>query len=102
MRYVLDNLKKIRKEGIPNKELGICFYTKCKTINEITKVRSIYESWPHFSGDLGYPVPHELGSDYAFSFTENKWDRRTKYGRLRWDLLDYTINYLERELSCSK
>lgn len=57
-----------------------------------------YADWPGFSGCLGYPVKGvgicpELPDDARVTYlhTPNKWDRRTKYGKARYDLLYWLI-----------
>lgn len=61
----------------------------------------LFKLWPQFSGNIYYPVPDPNSSsdpiwayDYAQDF-ERMWDRRTLYGRLRWELLNYCIDTLK-------
>lgn len=63
--------------------------------------------WEHFSGDLIYPVPerealsaHALPDDFlspseiytATAHMGKMWDKRTEYGRLRWDYAYYLLH----------
>lgn len=77
------------------------------------RFRQLYMLWPHYSGDEYYPVPSaQVGVD-----AEGMYDRsagflepgdgiyqgggfwRGEYGRLRKNLLDFTIAHLEQSLS---
>lgn len=55
------------------------------------------DGWPDHSGDEGYPVPatNGLTAREAYIEAEDYWDKSTKYGELRRDLLDYLIERLE-------
>lgn len=53
--------------------------------------RGVCSKWKHYSGEKLFPVPDPRrgGKDNAHHIywrTNNQWDKRTKYGRLRRDL----------------
>lgn len=59
-----------------------------------------YKDWPKYSGNEDFPVPHNT-HDCADAYYEciNLWDRRTQYGKDRYELLNHLIQwYKERDL----
>lgn len=58
------------------------------------------EHWPHHSGSRDYPIPdpdHITSAATKFNSTEwSMWDRRTKYGQLRWSALRCLIEFGHR------
>lgn len=74
---------------------GICTHTY---LSELTGEK-YFPTWVHFSGDKKFPVPHNKEScpETAYTFYD-LWDKRTKYGRLRWHLVDHLITELTKEL----
>jgi len=103
---LLKALKQIHKH--PKTQFGICHQLAiaCDDVSENywrNKIQSLTYKWPKFSGIIDYPVPHPTEPpSLAYAETENKWDRRTKYGRARWDLLEFYISKLEKELCDGK
>ena len=103
---LLKALKQIHKH--PKTQFGICHQLAiaCDDVSENywrNKIQSLTYKWPKFSGIIDYPVPHPTEPpSLAYAETENKWDRRTKYGRARWDLLECYISKLEKELCDGK
>lgn len=100
---LLEALKKIREQPAPR--IGICYQLarKCSDENADywrSKLQGLFRRWPQFSGSADFPVPHPTEpSCIAYNSTYNMWDRRTKYGRARWELLEFCISELEKELS---
>ena len=100
---LLEALKQVRER--PDPRIGIChqFARKCSDVNADywrSKLQGLFRRWPQFSGSADFPVPHPTEpACIAYSSTQNMWDRRTKYGRVRWDLLEFCISELEKELS---
>ena len=101
------------KSGIIDIEtgLGICTNVVYNSMDILYEdVREIFkelriDQWEHFSGCYEFPIPStnkKLSNEDLYEATENLWDRRTKYGRLRWDLLDYLINQAEAKLNASQ
>lgn len=69
------------------------------------QMRLLFRKWPHYSGTIQYPVPSCKKGDNnysAFFSCVNLWDRRTAYGRLRWDLLEFMIKTLQEELNAPR
>ena len=87
LRNIRNNPSKIRKH------LGIC--SNLKTIGLRSEFRCLASEWPKYSGSLGFPVPHPKGPEEAYFNISNVWDRRTEYGKLRWELLNWAIAKLE-------
>lgn len=60
----------------------------------------IFEAWPLYSGNLGFPVPAEVGScdmtDYHWSSASEKWFEG-EYAANRRNLLDFIIDYTEEK-----
>ena len=100
---LLEALKQIREQ--PDPRIGICNQLARKCGNENadywrSKLQGLFRRWPQFSGSADFPVPHPTEpACIAYGSTQNMWDRRTKYGRARWDLLEFCISELEKELS---
>lgn len=90
LRNVKNNPFKIRKD------LGICANIKDKGLkNDFIELAS---QWPKYSGSINFPVPHpKYPNDPLEGYFNgvNIWDRRTAYGKLRWELLNWAIATLE-------
>ena len=103
---LLEALKQIREQ--PDPRIGICNQLARKCGNENadywrSKLQGLFRRWPQFSGSADFPVPHPTEpACIAYDFAQNMWDRRTKYGRARWDLLEFCISELEKELNDGK
>lgn len=81
---------------------GICHYVNNETIFNSGKLEKYFKTWKHYSGSYHYPVPSTIeGMDAHQMFRTNtyKFDMFTKYGRLRWNLLNHIIKELEKELA---
>ncbi len=90
-------LKKIKIER--TEAYGIChnFYVKTGfdlNLDLIMVKHGIsYDQWEHFSGRYMYPVPAKDPKTAYLIF--NKWSKRSKYGKMRWQLLDWLIEQFE-------
>lgn len=110
-RLMLNGLRKIRDEGPVHPNDGIC-RNLSSTTGEARKAQGFYEDqverelvrvfrrWDHWSGSYEYPVPAPSGC-HTGEFYEARqkgrlWDRTTEYGQLRWQLLDFCIQELEK------
>lgn len=65
-------------------------------------MQRLFMKWPHFSGQLGFPIPSckkGVGPGGMYYSTNRMWDRRTGYGKLRRDLLEFMIKTLKEELN---
>lgn len=100
---LLKALKQTRERPAPR--FGICHQLALHRSDENTdywrsKLRGLFRRWPQFSGSADFPVPHPTEpACIAYNSTQNMWDRRTKYGQARWDLLEFCISELKKELS---
>lgn len=64
-----------------------------------------FVSWPLFSGDTDFPIPHVNAiADPKYSKAQREYcihddlyDRRSKYCRMRYELIDYLIERVEAE-----
>lgn len=73
----------------------------CENIGVPLIPKHALENWEHYSLDHLYPVPSgEKGVTPEFKYIStvhskdtNLWDKNTKYGQLRWKLLDYLEEY---------
>lgn len=103
---LLEALRQIREQPTPR--FGICHQLALRCSDENTdywrsKLRGLFRRWPQFSGSADFPVPHPTEpACIAYDSTQKMWDRRTKYGQARWDLLEFCISELEKELSDGK
>ena len=89
---LLKALLNIRKYGPRN--YGICYHIPPNVPN--ATFLSICKKWEKFSGDERFPVPSITPGRSA----ETEYHTRTnlwagEYGKLRYELLDFVINYLE-------
>ena len=61
---------------------------------------NLSKTWDKFSGKLFYPVPHPtLDPEIAFFSDLNKWDKRTTYGKNRYELVAHIRDELKKELN---
>lgn len=99
-RQLLNELRRVRVWTLE----GIYVYGICSALSKGSLFLHYAHRWARFSGDMAYPVPHpEYAPRPAYAHAVAKgglsfWDKRTEYGRARWELLDFVINQLEQEL----
>ena len=62
----------------------------------LCRLGRLFLGWPHHTGDWSYPVPAPDITKIRTLRESGRWVGAS--GPLRRDLLDYTINKLEREL----
>ena len=94
---LLDELRNIRNNPSKIKKgHGICVNLKDKGLkNDFIELAS---QWPKSSASINFPVPHPKYPNDPFEGyfnVVNVWDRRTTYGKLRWELLNWAIATLE-------
>lgn len=106
MKTLLEVVTKIRNEGPHAKSLGICACISNWIPDDddqmiaVCAFQELVVKWEHFSGRVQFPIPHrkkmrhKRNPSIAFWNTENLWDKRTAYGRLRWELVDFLIDKL--------
>ena len=84
---------------------GLCSQIICAQIigrndSELQhRCNAIFTTWEHYSGDRAYPVPSTTTPNTPatqYADTNNLYDKRTKYGRLRMNLAGYVADELER------
>lgn len=101
---VLKALKQVREQGPLNHKVGICAAVVAYEGESVRELMSNdmddsdWAGWPLWSGDQDYPVPGagRLSAHDMFAVEDDLWNRRKKYGRLRWALLDHLIDFYER------
>jgi len=94
---LLEELKLLKEHGPSDKSDGICAHVLDKAE---TLLKQMFYYWSKYSGYPSYPVPSDdpnYGAYGAFVelHYEDKWNRDTQYGRDRWELLDFLIEFLE-------
>lgn len=64
----------------------------------LSYTNKMFRAWEHFSGNTEYPVPATRksmsSSDAYLKF--NMYNRRSKYGALRWNLVAHCIKYMHK------
>jgi hypothetical protein len=109
-RKILEVLRKLKVEGPVHKDMGLCFNMKIYIedyIDAYDVVRDLATKWPHFSGQHSFPISTGANTPADVQYRAHKddgrgWDRRRKYAKLRWDLLDFMISEVEAILGTSK
>lgn len=97
-QIVLEDLVILRDNGPHSPNQGICFHVHCEMILE-----PLFRQWDKFSGNEKYPIPCSvLGSEDAYIQQGDMWDKRFKYNKLRWELLDFLIDKLEHKVGRKK
>lgn len=104
MTDLLTALKQLRENGPKNRDAGICsqldLYGSYSSEEQRWQFIASFMTWPHYSGDISFPVPSPDKSieaiDAYFDKSNDLWDRDTEYGRLRWDLLDHIIKEMSK------
>ena len=91
------------KEHVPETRIGICSNIGCildYRVDDWIDQRVV--KWGKFSGNKTWPVPcPKNGSPKeAFCCTPNLWTG--KYGKLRYELLDFLIEELTKEIEEEK
>ncbi len=72
---------------------GICGYLGAN-YSEGAILDQAFRSWPHFSGCIVFPVPHNI-EYHREKIKGNLWINA--YGALRKDLLNHVVRYLEKQ-----
>ena len=101
---LLDGLLTIKKQGPENNRVGLCdnLYRLTAPNYSQSVVTGLCKSWEHYSGEEVFPVPGTNGKTPEDAYlwpTGNIWDRKTKYGQLRWSLLEHCVAQLQIQLS---
>ena len=107
-KKVLQALKAIhRSKELRRNTIGICGAVKWYfaedgktifTIRDQDVLQRLMKDWPKHSGVMEFPISVGKISPWKkYVQCDNKWNRKTEYGRLRWELLEWLINKLESE-----
>ena len=106
LQFAFDLAKYEQEKGTPFPH-GVCsiLYKIEESVYHVkfTEVKSIMNKlveWPGSSGDGLYPVPGVSGIKYIdsyFRFRESSWDAYHPYGKLRYEMIEWTINKLKEE-----
>lgn len=65
-------------------------------------LQDLMKAWPKYSGYWKFPIPDPMKPDnqdeamWIYYKTHSMWDKTTAYGRLRWELLEWMIEQLEK------
>ena len=118
---VLAALNKLELDGMYNSwpaEGGICRYVQSSLESDSDGHRQvdailqpIFRTWPKYSGDPWYPVPHPFQYEYSdeddicdlakqafeYDYEDDMWTG--EYGELRKELLAFCVEQLGKELS---
>jgi hypothetical protein len=76
----------------------------CTRVNDRVLLRRLFPLWPKYSGLHNFPVPSaDADGDPCDAYMEadsaEMWNRKTsRYAALRWELLEFLIETLEREI----
>lgn len=108
MKELLKAMLTIKRAGPKCELVGICsnvvFY--CSEPHGAgwgADIQRLAMTWPYYSGNIWYPVPHpdSMGhaksAQFIYNGTDPLWDASLPYGRLRWKLVDWLIYKLEQE-----
>ena len=68
------------------------------TVWDSYTIYELMKDWPKHSGVTEFPIcAYGVDPMKEYMGCYDKWDRKTEYGRLRWELLEWLINKLENE-----
>lgn len=74
----------------------------CDQVTAKGRLKLLFPLWPKYSGSPNFPVPSEdadVCDAYLEASAADMWDReKSRYAALRWELLEFLIDTLEREL----
>lgn len=102
-KNALYGLRKIKKRKLLSVFMcqGICSQINpAQNVNTSIRNRA-FATWEHYSGyGLAWPVPAPDGSNPSDKYLDTifLWNPLTKYGRMRWNLLDHVIKTFEQEI----
>jgi hypothetical protein len=96
-------LKDIKKKP-HNTYCGICYNFEHHPSNietlelydALNELNLSITQWPKYSGWIRFPIPHNKHKDSENAYDVcDKWSKKSKYGRLRYELLDWLIEQFE-------
>jgi hypothetical protein len=101
---LLEQLQQLKSLGEQNSNTGICNQLCISPLDRGT-LEHLMWMWPKCSGDRMCPVPSTIkymtaAECYSRHRRSRKlWDKRTAYGRLRYELLDFLIAELSNDVA---
>lgn len=102
---LLEKLQELHTNGPTPYCRGICTQLHSHlTIQERGYLLHLIQQWPGSSGRVNFPVPASRTDTspeaayhkYMESNTKQMWDRDTEHGQLRWELLEWLIEELQK------
>ena len=103
--HLLERLQELHTNGPAPYNHGICTQLSGPlTVLERGCLLHLMQLWPGSSGHANFPVPANRTDTspkaayhkYMESNTKQMWDRNTEYGQLRWELLEWLIEELQK------
>lgn len=104
MASLLEKLQELRTNGPAPRSYGICTQLTSLTHLERGYLLHLMQHWPGRSSHVDFPVPASRTDTspkaaqikYVKSNTKQMWDRNTEHGQLRWELLEWLIEELQK------
>lgn len=104
MASLLEQLQRIRSVGECNSNGGICLQLQLNAMDSGTLVHLMF-LWPKHSGSSNFPIPSTKKGltprgCYMFHYRKhNMWTNRNAYSKLRYELLDFLIAELSKDVA---
>lgn len=104
MDSLLEKLQELYTNGPAPYYHGICTQLTGLTNLERGYLLHLMQQWPGRSGHIDFPVPASRTDTspkaarikYIESSTKQMWNRDTEHGQLRWELLEWLIEELQK------
>lgn len=104
MTSLLEKLQELYTNGPAPHSYGICTQLTGLTGLERGYLLHLMQQWPGSSGHIYFPVPASRTNTspgaaqikYSKSSTKQMWHYNTEYGQLRWELLEWLIEELQK------
>lgn len=104
MTSLLEKLQELYTTGPAPRSYGICTQLTGLTNLERGYLLHLMNKWPSRSGNVNFPVPASRTDTspkaakikYRKSNTKQMWDHDTEHGQLRWELLEWLIEELQK------
>lgn len=103
---LLEILRDIKANGPSDPDEGLCrnvhyhghnLHSKKPAFETLNTMLHLFQAWPEGTGMKDYPVPGINGKDRQVSFSlYSKWSPVSPYGRLRWKMINWMIQELEK------
>lgn len=88
-------LKAIRDYPIREDRFGIC---RLVNVEHKYICRGLWVYWEHYSGVPNFPVPSSAMSPEKAYWKCKRWSKKSKYGQMRFKLLDYLIEQTDLKI----